>query len=151
MSVLEIKSLYDPEVYKSFLARVKEVEESTQPSWGAMSAAQMFAHCAEIQEVCNGKELQNTPFSLKLLKSVIKKIVLNDKPYRKSSPTHPQYIKTGDYEFKTEKERFISALEKFIEDEKKNTPHPFFGELTAKERGWAMYKHHSYHLEQFGV
>ena len=76
MSTLEIKSLYEPAVYNQFLERVDLLTKDTKPKWGKMSAAQMLAHCAEIQEVCNGKPLQKTPFFLKIIRGFIKKMVI---------------------------------------------------------------------------
>ncbi len=152
METLPIKSLYSPEVYQSIINRIELVKKDSLPLWGKMDAAQMFSHCAEVQEVANGKALENTPFYLKLIKGFVRKAVLNNKPYRKNSPTHPQYLVKSDSDFDTEKKRLLDALAKFIADKDiDHPPHPIFGEMTEEERGWGMYKHLSYHLEQFGV
>lgn len=151
MSTLEIKSLYDAATYDSFLQRIEQLTPESTPIWGKMTTAQMLAHCSEIQEVCNGKVLGKTPLLFKLIKGMIKRAVINDQPYRKNSPTHPQYLIKEDRDFEVEKTRLLSALAIFKADEEKNISHPFFGDLSADERGWAMYKHHNHHLEQFGV
>ena len=59
-------SLYAPEVYDTCLRRIDAVTEETRPQWGSMSAAQMLSHCAEIQEVSNGKDLVGTPLIVRL-------------------------------------------------------------------------------------
>ncbi len=69
---MEKKSLYSTEVYEDCLSRIKKLTSETQPQWGTMTAAQMLAHCSEIQEVTNGKELKNTPFIVKLFRSIIR-------------------------------------------------------------------------------
>jgi len=117
---MEKKNLYSTEVYENCLKRIEQLTPETQPQWGTMTAAQMLAHCAEIQEVSNGKELKNTPFIAKLFRGLIRKMVLNDKPYPKSKKTHPQYLQTKVCDFVNE------------------------------EKGWGMYKHLDHHLTQFG-
>ena len=69
---MEKKSLYSSEVYENCLSRIGQLTPETQPQWGTMTAAQMLAHCSEIQEVTNGKELKNKSFIVKLLRSIIR-------------------------------------------------------------------------------
>ena len=52
---MEKKSLYSSEVYEKCQSRIEQLTSETQPQWGSMTAAQMLAHCTEIQEVSNGK------------------------------------------------------------------------------------------------
>ncbi len=151
---MEKKSLYSPEVYQNCLSRIEELTAETKPQWGSMSAAQMLAHCAEIQEVFNGKELKNTPFIAKLFKGMIRNMVVSEKPYPKNLRTHPQYKQTIDRDFETEKKRLLGSLDKFVnmdEEEAKQIKHPLFGKMTAEEKGWGTYKHLEHHLDQFSV
>ncbi len=153
METLEEKSLYDEVVYQQCLERINELTANTTPQWGKMSAAQMLSHCAEIQEVSNGKSLENTPFIIKLIKGVIRNMVVNHKPYKHSTKTHPQYRQQDPRDFELEKIRLLAALEQFQNDKAEGVAHahPLFGPMTENERGWAMYKHLDYHLTQFGV
>ena len=154
MESMEIKSLFDQDVYNSFTERVHKLTPDTQPQWGEMDVAQMLAHCAEIQEVANGsKPLENTPFYVKLFKGYIRKMVVNDQPYKHGLPTHPQYLQSDKKEFEKEKARFLEALTYFENHspDEKHPEHPLFGKMTGQELGWGMYKHHNHHLEQFGV
>ena len=150
---MEKKNLYSTEVYENCLNRIEQLTPETQPQCGSMTAAQMLAHCAEIQEVSNGKELKNTPFIAKLFRGMIRKMVLNDKPYPKSTKTHPQYLQTTECDFDAEKKRLLAALAQFVEDKEKaeSAEHPLFGKMTIEEKGWGMYKHLDHHLTQFGV
>ena len=151
MDTLVKKSLYSDDVYQRCLARIGKLTPETQPQRGSMSAAQMLAHCAEIQEVTNGKALENTPFMVKLFKGMIRKMVVNEKPYPKNTRTHPQYKQTTEQDFETEKGRLLGALAQFIEDEGTPGKHPLFGAMSVEEKGWGMYKHLDHHLSQFGV
>ena len=119
-----------------------------------MSAAQMLAHCAAVQEVMNGKPLEGTPFYILALKSVIRKAVLSRAPYPKNSKTHPQYIQGEQKNFETEKACLIKTLEAALdlpESQSATLTHPLFGKLTRQEGGWSSYKHLDHHLSQFGV
>ena len=145
-------SLYYLEDYQAFLSRIDQLSTESPAQWGTMDAAQMLAHCAEIQEVSNGKELTGTPFIVKLFKGMIRKTVVGDKPFPKNSKTHPQYIQTEECDFETEKARLLVALEAFVETENSSgRPHPMFGTITNDEKGWSAYKHINHHLTQFGV
>ena len=151
MPTLEIKSLYDESVYADFLSRLNTLTPDSTPKWGKMNVAQMLAHCAEIQEVMNGKPLDNMPWYMKMMGGFIKKFVINNKPYKHNLGTAPQYIVADKRDFETEMARFKAALEDF-QSKRENPPkHPLFGDMTEIERGWGMYKHHEHHLKQFGV
>jgi len=69
---MEKKSLYSREVYEKCQSRIEQLTPETQPQWGTMTAAQMLAHCSEIQEVTNGKDLKNKSFIVKLLRGIIR-------------------------------------------------------------------------------
>ena len=146
--------LLDASVYEGVLARIKSLSAESKPLWGKMSAAQMFAHCAEVQLVANGKPLEGSPFMVKLIAPLIRKAVVNEKAYPHGSRTHPQYVIDGNRDFETEKTRLLEALSAFIhmdEGERANIEHVLFGKLTREEKGWSMYKHIDHHLKQFGV
>ncbi len=154
MKTLAKKSLYSPNVYQGCLSRIDRLMQESKPQWGSMSAAQMFAHCTEILEVTNGKELKDTPFIVKLFKGMIRNMVVNEKPYPKNSKTHPQYRQATEKDFEVEKQRLLDALAKFVNMDKEkaeNIKHPIFGKMSEEEKGWSMYKHLDHHLSQFGV
>jgi hypothetical protein len=117
-----------------------------------MSSAQMMAHCAEILEVAAGKKMTGTPWFIKILRPFVRKMVVGAKPYPRSTRTHPQYLQKEEKEFTTEKARLLSAMNAFAEmcSGEAVLKHPFFGEMTVDEAGWAMFKHLDHHLRQFG-
>ena len=148
------KNIYDPEHYDELLARIHRLTPDSTPGWGKMDVAQMFAHCAEVQEVMNGKQLQNTPFLARLFRGAIKKAVLSTKSYGRNAQTHPQYVVVTKQEFESSRNRFLESLDLASTSSKEEvlkTEHALFGRMTVEEKGWASYKHHDHHLKQFGV
>ena len=148
------KSLLSPDVHRECIDRIEKLTPATRPAWGTMNAAQMMAHCAEVQEVLNGKPLENTPLMARLFKGKIRKMVVNEKPYPKNSRTHPQYVVTDERSFEVEKQRLLKAIEHTAtmpEAERRRLSHPLFGPMTDEELGWSAYKHLDHHLSQFGV
>jgi hypothetical protein len=151
---MERKSFYDEGAYKALQGRIARLTAQTEPQWGRMNAAQMCAHCAEVAEVAGGKPLAGTPWYVRLLGGLIKKLVLSDKPYPRSTRTHPQYLIPTTVEFDAQQARLLAILADLDEAGRagaEGTVHPIFGAMTAEETGWATYKHLDHHLTQFGV
>lgn len=147
-------SIYDSSEYAAMLNRIDQLTIESQPLWGKMNVAQMFAHCAEVQEVMNGKKLKNTPLVARLFRKMIRKAVLNAKPYGKNTATHPQYAVAKEVDFSASKSRFLDALKQAYESSEEqieSTDHALFGKMSRQEKGWAAFKHHDHHLRQFGV
>jgi hypothetical protein len=148
------KNLLSPDIFQECADRINKLSPDTKPQWGKMSAAQMLAHCAEIQEVMIGRPLENTPLFGKMFKGFIRKMVTNDKPYPHNAQTHPQYRVRNDRDFETEKKRLLTVLKKLTElsePERRQLNHALFGPMTDEEIGWSSYKHLDHHLTQFGV
>lgn len=151
---MEKRSLFDASTLDAVTARIDSLTADTQPRWGKMDVAQMLAHCAEVQEVANGKELRNSPWYLKLFRGIIRRMVLSTKPYPRQSATHPQYVVASQEDFGQQKERLLQAIRSMHDQspaKAEQIKHPLFGSMTADEKGWAMYKHLDHHLTQFGV
>lgn len=149
----EIDNLADAATAAAYKTRIERLAPDTTPEWGTMTAAQMLAHCAEIFEVACGKPLEGTPWYVKLFKGMIRKMVVSDKPYPRSTRTHPQYLQTVERDFQAEKTRILAAMDRFTLacQTKEHLEHPLFGPMTVDEAGRAMAKHLDHHLEQFGV
>ena len=150
---MSTNSLFDPAVLATCLSRIGALNAESKPKWGTMSASQMFAHCAEIQDVWNGKELKGTPLFVRLIGPFMKKLVLGDKPYPRNSRTHTQYMMTDPKVFEEEKAHLISAITMFHEarSDTSDFKHGIFGTFTHDEKGLAVFKHLDHHLTQFGV
>lgn len=147
---MENYDLFDQKEFDQFKKRFDQLNEHSIPIWGKMNAAQMLAHCREIQEVCNGKVLNGTPFLIKIFRNFIKKSVLNQKAYKRNTPTHNQYKINDVKDFDNEKKLFLASLDQFVSN-KGSTDHSLFGILTEEERNQAVVKHHLHHMEQFGI
>lgn len=145
------KNLHDAPTYEALVARIGALTPDSHPAWGKMNVAQMLAHCAEVTEVMNGKELKGTPLYIRLLGPLVKGILLSEKPYPKNGPTHPQYVKSGPEDFVVQKARFLAALDAFRAAGPKDRRHVIFGRLTAEQAGWSVWKHADHHLTQFGA
>jgi hypothetical protein len=144
-------TLLDEDVYAACLERIDRLAPDTGPRWGRMSGAPKLAHCAEVQEVMNGKPLEGTPWLLRLAGPLIKHAVLSRRPYPKGAKTHPQYLQTSEKEFEPEKRRLLKALAAFRTAGAQGARHPLFGPLSPEEAGWGAFKHVDHHLRQFGV
>lgn len=145
-----MKSILKQEDYSELVNRVNKLTPNSKAKWGKMTAAQVLAHLSEVQEVKNGKPLENTPFIAKLFKKYIRKMVFNNVPYKQNTQTHPQYVITSTQNFEEQKQRFLKAME-VMHKENPDTKHPLFGKMTDEEKGWGCYKHINHHLEQFRV
>ena len=143
--------MFDDENYAQILKRINSLTPESTSEWGSMNLGQMLAHCAEVQEVGNGKNLVGTPFIVKLMKGYIRKMVVNDKPYPRNSKTHPQYTITEKKDFEKQKRRLTDALVELKNAGPVSRKHPIFGEMSGEERGWVSYKHLDHHLTQFRV
>ena len=89
-----------------------------------------------------------------ILKTFVKKSVVNEKTYPKNSQTAPQFIIKGDRDFETEKKRLVDYINKtqqlgetFFDGKESHS----FGVLTKSEWNNMFYKHLNHHLSQFGV
>lgn len=148
---IEVRSLFEDRAREQILGRIIRLQPDATPRWGEMTVGQMLAHCAEAQEVLNGRPLEGTPWFLRLAGPLIRRAVLARRPFPRGVPTHPQYLKTEDEEFTTQRERLVAAVEAFARTEGDDYRHAMFGTMTPAERGWASYKHLDHHLTQFGV
>ena len=143
--------LYEDATYESVVERIRKLTPDTAPQWGTMNSARMCAHCAEVLEVSAGKPLEGTPWFVRLMGGLIKKMVLSDKPYPRNSRTHPQYVIDSDLEFGAEHARLLTAIDILRAAGAAPSRHPIFGKMTAEETGWSAYKHLDHHLSQFGL
>lgn len=152
---MERKNFYDDDTYGALLGRIARLTPDAAPGWGKMNAAQMCAHCAEVAEVAGGKALVGTPWYIRLMGRLIKKMVLSEKRYPRGAKTHPQYEIGAGVSFEEQKARLLEVLAAMHSAGRahagQRSHHPIFGAMTADEQGWATYKHLDHHLTQFQV
>ena len=143
-------------------ARVEEVKERilrlrpvSERLWGRMSAAQAVAHCSAGVELALGDRLPPQMLLGRILGRILKpKVLGNDEPMRRNSPTVKGLVVKDERNLGKEQERLRGLIDRFAAGGPAgctNHPHSFFGRLTPEEWAILMYKHLDHHLRQFGV
>lgn len=151
-----MKNIFEKTVSDETIQRIAKLTPQTQPLWGKMSVEKMLAHCNVTYEEIYEEHKHPKPnvFMKFILKSFIKKIVVNETPYSKNGRTAPQFIIKDERVFEVEKKRLIDFIQKTQElgeahfDNKESHS---LGKLTKTEWSNLFYKHLDHHLSQFGV
>ena len=151
-----LPNVYQAKVAEELIERIHQLSPTSTPTWGKMTVAQMLAHCSVTYALAFTPERFKQPNFLKkwLLKSFVKKMVVNEVPYPHNGRTAPEFIIADSRDFEDEKTTLISYIHKVQElgqtyfDGKENIS---FGKLTATEWNNMFYKHLDHHLRQFGV
>lgn len=147
-------SLFEPNISSEIIARIEKLTPQSQAQWGKMNVAQMLYHCNAALGTATGEVQLKTPFVLKLLQPIIKKVVMSAKPYKPSMPTAKEFVVRLDKDFEAEKNALLTRLNNFISSGEQDCDgriHPAFGKLSAYEWGYSQWKHFDHHLRQFGV
>jgi hypothetical protein len=117
--------------------------------------AQMLAHCAVAYEmVYEDRHRRPNPVLRFLLRTFVKRGVVNEKPYPRNSPTAPAFKVSPDQDLERERDRLIGYLEKTRDlgpDHFDGLESLSFGPLSTQEWNNLFYKHLDHHLTQFGV
>lgn len=88
-----MKNIFTPEISEEVIARIHTLTPSSQPRWGKMSVDTMLAHCNVAYElVYEEKHPKPNVFIKFIIKSFVKDLVVNEKPYKKSGMTSPAFI-----------------------------------------------------------
>lgn len=147
-------SLFEPTTAQQIIDRINLLQPNSKRQWRKMTVSQMLKHCNDALGTATGDVIINPPWFMKLLAPMIKKAVMENKPYKPGLPTAKEFIVKEDKDFETEKQKVLQTINKFLQngeaavDGKK---HPAFGTLTAQEWGFSQWKHFNHHLNQFGV
>jgi hypothetical protein len=151
----KMKNIFHTADSREFTDRINQLTPETKALWGKMNVAQMFAHCNVAYEmVYEDIHPKPNPFIRLILKILVKKSVVNEKPYPKNNQTAPQFIIKGDRDFDVERGRLIAYLNKTLElgeDFFEGKESLSFGKLSAVEWNNMFSKHLDHHLTQFGV
>ncbi|RFC53765.1 DUF1569 domain-containing protein [Brumimicrobium aurantiacum] len=150
-----MKNIFEKEVTEEVVARINALDAQSIPQWGKMSVDQMLAHCSVSYElVYENKHPKPKGIKKWMLKTLVKKVVVNEKPYKKNGMTAPEFLIADQKVFDQEKNRLIAYIKKTQElgenhfDGKESHS---FGKLTSQEWNNMFYKHLNHHLTQFGV
>ena len=152
---LRMKNLFEPERFDEIRARIAQLRPDSPAEWGQMNTAQALAHCSEGVSWAVGDTVPPRMFFGSLLGRAIKgKVLGDDAPMRRNSPTAKTLIVADAREFAAEQSRLLALLDRFASGGPTGCTvqaHSFFGRLTPMEWAILMYKHIDHHLRQFGV
>ena len=150
-----MKNVFNQNDTAEIINRINKLTPDTKGLWGKMAVAQMLAHCNVSYElVYEDKHPKPNAFMKFILKTFVKKKVVNEEPYKHNNPTAPAFIIKDDKDFNAEKNRLINYINKSRElgeayfDNKESHS---FGKLTKTEWNNMFSKHLDHHLKQFGV
>ncbi|MGJ7030558.1 DUF1569 domain-containing protein [Niabella hirudinis] len=147
--------IFSAEGAQSIISRIEQLTPESQPLWGKMSVDQMLAHLAVMYElVYTDKHPKPKGFLKWVMKTFIKKAVVDETPYKKNTKTAPFFKITNHRDFEKEKQRLTGYIRQTQElggahfDGKESHS---FGPLTQTEWNNLFSKHLDHHLRQFGV
>lgn len=150
-----MKDLFDPQVTAELISRINQLNPESPALWGKMSVDQMLAHCCVAYDMAfTNKYPKPNPVMRFLLKTFVKKGVVNEVPYKKNIPTAPAFVIADRKNFEEEKTLLIQYLEQTLALGKSHFEGKeslSFGPMSAQEWNNLFYKHLDHHLNQFGV
>lgn len=148
-----MKSIFDPVTREEIVNRIGFLNQQSKARWGRMDVFQMLRHCTLCEEMMLGQLKIKRVFAGRLLgKMILKKVLKDDRPFGKNSPTSPVLKTThesGDTEL--QKKEWINRIGQYATYTDPNFVHPFFGPMTKEQIGFFAYKHADHHLRQFGA
>ena len=145
-----MKTVSDKTTRDELIRRIRQLTPNATAQWGKMNVDQMVKHCSLWEELMLGKKKYKQNWIGKLFgKMVLKRLLKDDKPMSRNTPTLPdlKIKETGDFE--TEKTRWISLMEERASKPAPDIMHPFFGKMTREQSDFLIYKHTDHHLRQF--
>ncbi len=152
---MALENIFSKSVTEDIINRVNNLSSDTKAKWGKMDVSQMLAHVNVQYEMTYETIHKPIPGFVKfMLKTFVKNGVVNEKPYKQNSGTAPQMVIKTSKDFRNEKNRLVTYLNKAVADGEKRfdgKDHMAFGKLNKTEWNNLFYKHLDHHLNQFGV
>ena len=149
------KNLFDPGAADAFKRRVLALTPDRAPLWGKMRVGQMVAHVSAALEMATGELRPQRMLIGRVIGGALKKRVMgDDMPLKKNTPTSPALHAPTDTELERERARLLALIDRFTAAGPAGVtkhPHTFFGPMTPEEWAILQYKHLDHHLRQFGV
>ena len=150
-----MKNLFEATRVVEVKERIACLRPDSDRQWGRMNSAQAVAHCTRGFELALGERLPPRLLMGRVIGGIVKpKVVGNDEPLRRNSPTVQGLVVSDDRDLEMERERLYAKIDRFAAAGPAGCtthPHSFFGRLTPEEWATLMYKHVDHHLRQFGV
>ena len=150
-----MKNLFEAARVNEVKERILNLRPDSERQWGRMNAAQAVEHCARGIELALGERLPPRLWMGRIIGGMVKaKVMENDEPMRRNSPTVQGLVVKDERNLEAERERLCRMIDRFTAAGPTGCtshPHSFFGRLTPEEWSTLMYKHLDHHLRQFGV
>jgi hypothetical protein len=150
-----MKNLFEAARVNEVKQRILYLRPDSERQWGRMNAAQAVEHCARGIELALGERLPPRLLMGRIIGGMVKaKVMENDEPMRRNSPTVQGLVVKDERNLEAERERLCGMIDRFTAAGPTGCtshPHSFFGRLTPEEWSILMYKHLDHHLRQFGV
>ncbi len=150
-----MKNLFEAGRVQEVKHRIAQMTPDSVRQWGTMKPAQALEHCSRGVETAMGDKKPPRVFIGRILGPIVKpKVMENDEPLRRNSPTAKILIVQDERDLETERTRLSGLIDRFVAAGPAGCtshPHAFFGRLTPDEWAILMYKHLDHHLRQFGV
>lgn len=151
-----MENIFDAKTAQHYISRLNGLTVNAERKWGRMSASQMLAHLNVAYETIYESQKHPKPSGIAkwILKTFVKKKVVNDQPYKQNLPTSPMFVIKEEPNFEEQKKRLIGFIQKTQQlgadsfEGKENTS---FGKLTATEWNNMLAKHLNHHFAQFSI
>ncbi|MFC4818613.1 MULTISPECIES: DUF1569 domain-containing protein [unclassified Flavobacterium] len=146
-------SIFNPNDNQDLINRIDRLSPESQGLWGKMTVDQMMSHCIAPIDIAFGNTQLKANFLFSLLGRLIKKKIITAPKFGKNSPTAPDFIRKGSYDFDKTKLELKEKVQMFKDGTQviKTNKHPFFGPMSSQDWDNLQWKHLDHHLRQFGV
>jgi len=145
-----MKTVFDKTTRDELIGRIGTLEENSTAQWGKMNVYQMIKHCALWEEMAMGRVRYKRAFVGRLFGRIaLKKVLKDDAPLTRSTPTLPELRITETGDVLAEKAKWIELIREYEHFTDADFVHPFFGKMTKEQIGYLAYKHTDHHLRQF--
>ncbi len=147
-----MKNLLTPSDRQEIISRINALTSDHKGQWGQMDAGQMLAHLQKPLELALADPKPPRSLMGRIFGPMTKEGVFGPKLFKKNGYTPPEFKITDAQDFKTNKEKLLTLIERFPKEMPKvGLVHPFFGSMPLDQWGEGLYKHLDYHLGQFGA
>jgi hypothetical protein len=150
-----MKNLFETARVEEVKQRIAQMRPDSVRQWGTMNPGQALEHCSRGMEMALGDITPPRVLVGRLLGWIVKpKVMENDEPLRRNTPTAKELIVKDQRDLEAERMRLCGLIDRLAAAGPAGCtahPHAFFGQLTPDEWAILMYKHLDHHLRQFGV
>lgn len=150
-----MESIFNAGTNQKILARIDQLTPDSQALWGKMTVDKMLAHCQQSFRSAKGElKLKRNLIGFLFGKMIKKKMMADDAPLVRNSPTDPHFIINDNRDFEIEKAKLKALISEMADKGSaaiSDQVHPFFGPMSKADWDVLLMKHTDHHLRQFGV